>query len=315
MHSLFLPLAASTCMALMPLCATYGASSDYKTVHKVIQNNQTHMVGDGFKVATYFPSRALSHQDTSPFVLLDYNAPSYFPPTSGFKRGVGPHPHKGFETVTIVYEGSFAHRDSAGHSGVIKAGDVQWMTAGSGVLHEEYQAQEFCEKGGTQHAVQLWVNLPAKYKETAPHYQDFSASQLGIKKEEGVTIRMIAGSYKDVKGPASTFSPLEVFDADIREGATLSFALPASYNTFLLVTKGQVFINKKTAASFKDLVVFKHEGTVIEVVATKEAKILVLSGEPLNEPVIQSGPFVMNTRQEIVQAERDFQAGKFGRLE
>lgn len=273
------------------------------------------MVGNGFKVENYFPREGLPLSALSPFVLLDYNAPFYFPPLSSGKRGVGAHPHRGFETVTLVYEGSLAHRDSVGNRGIIRPGDAQWMTAGSGVLHEEFQEENFTRQGGILHAVQLWVNLPKKDKMSKPKYQTLLAGSMGRVSldDEGSVLRVIAGHYKGVSGPATTFSPIELYDVLLQKGRSLSFDLPARYNLMILVLKGDIKVNQRLASA-KDLILFAQQGEQVEIVADHESLFLVLSGDPINEPIIQSGPFVMNTEEEIRQAHNDFFRGQFGSL-
>lgn len=285
-----------------------------KKIEHVYHAGPTHMVGDGFKVTNYFPSGHVV--DLSPFILLDYNTPWELSGTSGnHQRGVGGHPHRGFETVTFVYDGALEHRDSSGNSGKIYAGDVQWMTAGSGVLHEEFHEKEFSKKGGTFHAIQLWVNLPAKEKMTKPSYQTLLNAQIPKKKvdSEGSYVRVVAGNYEGIQGIAHTFSPIEVYDAKLKKGAAAYFNFPDTYNTAILVTAGSLEINQK-AVRFKDLIAFGHEGDKIECRAQEECSFLVLSGKPLNEPVVFQGPFVMTSQAEINQAFSDFRVGKFGQL-
>lgn len=271
-----------------------------------------HMVGDGFRVNNYIPGPYNFKQETSPFVMLDYNPPYHFPPTP-HRKGVGEHPHKGFETVTVVFEGILEHRDSTGAGGVIGPGDVQWMTAGSGLLHEEFQTQEMSENGGVQHMMQLWVNLPAKHKEAKPGYQTIMNTDIPVYKidDKGSKARIIAGTFKGMKGPAKTFSPVELYDITLAAASELSFDLPANYNNMLLVTKGKVTVNG-TAANFKDFILFENNGEAINVKADEDSSFMILSGEPLNEPIVSYGPFVMNTQEEIRQAIQDFQSGKFG---
>lgn len=286
-----------------------------KQISHILRSNDIHMVGNGFKVENYFPREELPLSTFSPFVLLDYNAPFYFPPLLSGKRGVGAHPHRGFETVTLVYEGSLAHRDSVGNRGIMGPGDVQWMTAGSGVLHEEFQEENFTRQGGILHAVQLWVNLPAKDKMSKPKYQTLLAGSMGRVSldDEGSFLRVIAGSYKGVSGPASTFTPVELYDVFLQKRGALTFDLPAGYNTMILVLKGEIKVNQRPAST-KDLILFAHQGEQVEIVADSESLFLILSGDPIHEPVIQSGPFVMNTEAEIGQAHRDFASGQFGSL-
>lgn len=288
----------------------------FKTIHKIVSDVSPHMVGDGFRVSGYIPGPENFAHETSPFLVLDYNAPWQIPAGSGHRRGVGAHPHRGFETVTIVYEGELEHRDSSGAGGKIETGDVQWMTAASGVIHEEFQTDEFTQKGGTQHMAQIWVNLPSKYKMSDPKYQSLTKDNIGVYHidETGSIARVIAGNFKGTKGPATTFTPVEMYDIRLNKGASVSFELPESYNTMLLISKGRVFINDEKEAAFKDFVLFGHAGETIQLKASEDSYILVLSGEPIHEPIASYGPFVMNTKQEIMNAIDDYNSGKFGKL-
>lgn len=293
-----------------------GYNTSLKTIQGVYKAAPPNMVGDGFRVFNYFPSGNKFVAEVSPFILLDYNAPTYFPP-SQTSRGVGTHPHRGFETVTIVYEGAVAHKDSTGAGGVIRAGDVQWMTAASGILHQEFHESDFTKNGGTLHAVQLWVNLPAKDKMSRPKYQtllndDIRAFDID---DQGSAVRVIAGDFQGVHGPASTFTPMQVYDVRLKKGAEVSMGFPQFYNSMLLVTAGSLTLNKTRSISFKDFVLFGHQGDQIVIKAKEDSMILVLSGAPINEPVVQLGPFVMNTQQEITQANLDYNSGKFGSMQ
>jgi len=272
------------------------------------------MVGDGFRVFNYFPNNGLSQQRVSPFLLMDFNAEYDFGP-SDHLRGVDVHPHKGFETVTIAYKGSVAHHDSTGNSGVINPGDVQWMTAGSGILHKEYHEQEFSKTGGLFEMVQLWVNLPAKNKLSSPKYQAITEQEMAKVElpEEGGMVNVIAGSFNGHHGPAETFTVVNVFDIRLNAGGKLTTNLPATQNTILLVVNGDISINGENA-KLHDLVLFKNEGEEITISAQKESVLLLLSGDPINEPIAQYGPFVMNTRSELQEAFGEFQSGKFGIL-
>ncbi len=273
------------------------------------------MVGDGFRVFNYFPNNGLSQQRVSPFLMMDFNAEYNFGPSDHI-RGVDVHPHKGFETVTIAYKGSVAHHDSTGNSGVIRPGDVQWMTAGAGILHKEYHEQEFSKKGGPFEMIQLWVNLPAKNKLTSPKYQAITAGQMGkveLENNSGL-VNVIAGSFNGNQGPATTFTPVNMFDIRLNNGGKLSTSLPTNHNTILLVVSGEVEVNGQKAGTH-DLVLFKNDGEEISISAAKDSVLLLLSGEPINEPIAQYGPFVMNTRQELEEAFEEFQSGKFGVLE
>jgi redox-sensitive bicupin YhaK (pirin superfamily) len=273
-----------------------------------------HWVGDGFRVSNYFPSGNQFGARVSPFILMDYAPPHQYPPTENHLRGVGPHPHRGFETVTLAFEGSVAHHDSAGNAGVIGPGDVQWMTAASGVMHKEYHEREFARAGGTFHMMQLWVNLPKAHKMDAPRYQALTAQQMGrVELPDGGQVRVIAGEYQGAKGPAMTYTPINLFDIKLNAGGQIPLSFPAHENSLLLVMQGEVEVNGRAAGAL-DLVLFENEGEEISVRARETAHLLLLSGEPIDEPVVQYGPFVMNTEQEIREAMRDFNSGKFGYL-
>jgi redox-sensitive bicupin YhaK (pirin superfamily) len=273
-----------------------------------------HWVGDGFPVRSMFTYDD-SPEIVSPFLLLDYAAPVEFQPSSR-RRGVGEHPHRGFETVTIAYQGEIEHRDSTGAGGRIGPGDVQWMTAARGIVHEEYHGTEFTRRGGTLEMVQLWVNLPAKFKMSAPRYQDILDRQIPSVSLPGHagTVRVIAGELGEAKGPAKTFTPINVWDLRLNAGHVAELALPEGHTTALLVLHGQVVLNGSTPASDAQLAVMDRRGTSLSVEAKKEATLLVLSGEPIDEPVVGRGPFVMNTEEEIHQAFLDYQRGKMGSL-
>ena len=286
-----------------------------KSIEKIIpQPSRPGMVGDGFRVYNMIPGAGLTQRRMSPFLLLDFNAEFDFGP-SDHVRGVDVHPHKGFETVTIAYKGSVAHHDSAGNSGVINAGDVQWMTAGAGILHKEYHEKEFSKKGGPFEMVQLWVNLPAKYKSTPAHYQGITADQMGRVKlpDNAGLVNVIAGKFNDTKGPASTYSPVNLFDIKLEKNGEVNLAIPSTHNTAMLVVNGNVEVNGQKAVEHS-LVLFANDGEDITVKAGDKAVLLVLSGEPIDEPIASYGPFVMNTQEEIYEAIKDFQAGKFGVL-
>lgn len=271
-----------------------------------------HWVGDGFPVRTLLPAQYLP--DMSPFLMLDYAGPARFEP-SNRPRGVEEHPHRGFETVTIAYQGSVDHRDSAGNSGTIHPGDVQWMTAASGVVHEEMHGKDFTAKGGDFEMVQLWVNLPAKYKMSSPKYQGITSAQIPVVAlGEGASGRVIAGELNGVKGPAETFTPVNVFDLKIDSDGNVSFTLPDGHNTAVVLLSGEVFVNGSRLAGDGQVAGLSPSGEVVEITAKKPSKLLVLSGEPLNEPVASYGPFVMNTEAEIHQAFADYRAGKMGRV-
>ncbi len=291
--------------------------SEYKPVQQILPPPAAHMVGDGFRVHNFFPSGYnMDLKRMSPFVMLDYASKVEFPPTKT-PRGVGVHPHRGFETVTIAYHGKVSHHDSAGNSGTIAEGDVQWMTAASGVLHKEYHEKEFSLKGGMFQMVQLWVNLPAKDKMSTPKYQALTNDKMGkhLLPNNGGEVDIIAGELHGTKGAASTFTPIEMYNARLNKGGVFEMNLPPNYNTGILIIEGSVKINDDKTAAENHFVLFENKGTKIKVKALEDAIILVLSGEPINEPVVPYGPFVMNTKEEIMQAYADLNAGKFGVLE
>jgi len=292
-----------------------------KKVEIVIPPREPHFVGDGFRVHNFIPSGyRLDMQRMDPFIMLDYNSKYHFPPTDT-PKGVGVHPHRGFETVTIAYQGKVAHHDSAGGGGVIGQGDVQWMTAASGVLHKEYHEENFSREGGIFQMVQLWVNLPAKYKMSKPKYQAITNAEMTkypLESAEGRThghIEIVTGTYNNVKGPASTFSPLHLMNAKLKNGGKADFSFPAHYNTALLVIEGSITVNDGEVVPTDHFVLMENEGENFTIEAKEEALVLVLSGEPLNESIAAHGAFVMNTREELIQAFEDFNMGKFGYLE
>lgn len=274
------------------------------------------MVGDGFRVHNFIPGDPrLRMERMSPFIMMDYNSRVSFPAREN-PRGVGVHPHRGFETVTIAYRGKVAHHDSYGNSGVIGEGDVQWMTAASGVLHKEYHEKEFSKSGGDFQMVQLWVNLPAKDKMSEPKYQAIPNATMGkyeLPDGKGL-IEVIAGKYDSVEGPASTFTPVNMMNAKLKAGASAEFNFPGTYNTVALVVEGNVKINGSDVKT-DHLVLFKNEGEKFLVESDENATVLILSGEPIKEPIAAYGPFVMNTREELLQAFDDMNKGKFGVLE
>ncbi len=288
-----------------------------KLIEAVIAPRPAHFVGDGFRVHNFIPAFAeLSMKRMDPFILLDYHSKFYYGPTDT-PRGVGVHPHRGFETVTISYEGSIEHHDSHGGGGIIHPGDVQWMTAAGGVLHKEFHESEWSKKGGDFHMVQLWVNLPSSSKMNEPKYQAIVNADMGKYElpNQGGEIEIIAGSYKDIAGPASTFSPINLMNAKLKQGHSTDFQFPATYNTALLVIKGSVVVNGSEEAEQDHFVLFANEGEEINIEAKEDTTVLILSGEPLNEPIAAQGPFVMNTKEELMQAFHDFHNGKFGYLE
>jgi quercetin 2,3-dioxygenase len=274
-----------------------------------------HWVGDGFRVAGYFSKIPGAARLLDPFLLLDYHPPYDYPPSSR-PRGVGVHPHRGFETVTIAWQGSVAHHDSTGGGGVIGPGDAQWMTAAAGVLHKEYHEESYARRGGPFQMAQLWVNLPRAHKMAPPRYQAIRAADWGeVTLPDGAgSVRILAGEHEGVVGPAKTFTPIRIFDVRLNAGGAADFTLPVDHNAGLLVMAGDVRI-QGSAARTHDFVVLDHEGEHVRVEADGAAQVLVLSGEPIDEPVVQYGPFVMSTRQEIAQAIADLDSGKFGYLE
>lgn len=273
-----------------------------------------HWVGDGFPVRSMF-SYQTHGEPLSPFLLLDYAGPHNFPP-DGAKRGVGEHPHRGFETVTIVYSGEVEHRDSTGKGGVIGPGDVQWMTAGSGILHEEFHSSAFAQQGGELKMMQLWVNLPAKDKMATPGYQNIIKSQIPVLTlpDNSGELRVIAGRYEEVTGPAQTHSPLNLWDITLRQGSLLTLTQPEGWSTALVVLEGSVTVNGSAQAGEAQLVVLSQEGEKLHLEASSDAKVLMMAGEPLNEPIVGYGPFVMNSKTEIAEAIRDFNSGRFGQI-
>jgi redox-sensitive bicupin YhaK (pirin superfamily) len=286
-----------------------------RTVETLIRSHHANMVGDGFKVFNLFPSSneiALSRM--SPFFLMDYGAPTYFPPTRN-PRGVEEHPHRGFETVTIAFQGAVAHRDSGGNSGVIYPGDVQWMTAAGGVVHEEKHEPAFAAEGGTLEMLQLWVNLPKAHKMDTPSYQGITKADIPEVAigEDGSTLRVIAGSYGDAKGPASTHTPLHMYHIELKAGDMIQLDLPAHYNTGVLLKKGTATIGDEMVHAIAFAVMKNEEGTT-DIVAIEDSSLIVLSGEPINEPIVAYGPFVMNTPEEINEALADYRSGKMGHL-
>ncbi len=287
-----------------------------RTLEVVIPPPEAHYVGDGFRVHNFIPSAyRLDMERMSPFIMLDYNSKFYFPP-SEIPRGVGVHPHRGFETVTIAYKGKVAHHDSYGNSGIIGEGDVQWMTAASGVLHKEYHEAEFSRQGGDFQMVQLWVNLPAKDKMSRPKYQEIPNHKMGrfeLPEQKGI-IEVIAGHYGDVAGPASTFTPLNLVNAKLNQNSHTVFAYPENYNTAFLVIEGTVKLNETDVVPVNHFALLNNDGESFLLEAMENSIVLILSGLPIDEPIAAQGPFVMNTRQELVQAFQDFQQGKFGQL-
>ena len=286
-----------------------------KTLGRITRPLAPHFVGDGFRVHNFIPGTS-TMQEMDPFIMLDYNSKFHFGP-SDIPRGVGVHPHKGFETVTIAYKGKVEHGDSTGSGGIIHEGDVQWMTAASGILHKEFHEKEWSKKGGEFQMVQLWVNLPAKYKNDPPKYQNISNERIAKMKlpDEAGTVEVIAGEYAGQQGAASTFSPVHVYNVKLEKGKKTSFSFPQEYTTAMLMIEGVSKINDDQIVDEDHFAVFHKDGDTFEIEALENAIILILSGQPIKEPIAAHGPFVMNTREEIIQAFNDFNLGKFGYLE
>jgi redox-sensitive bicupin YhaK (pirin superfamily) len=285
-----------------------------KRVRRIVRDVRPHWVGDGFPVRSLFSYHESDEFD--PFLLLDYAEPYVFAPAEA-PRGVGEHPHRGFETVTIVYQGELEHRDSSGSYGSIGPGDVQWMTAASGIVHEEFHSDRFSREGGTFEVAQLWVNLPAKEKMSPPRYQEILDEQIPkvpLAAGSG-TVRVIAGEFQGVRGPAKTFTPINVWDMQLAAEGPTKLSVESGRTAVVVVQQGSVRVNDSHDASAVELVLFERDGDGIELRAASDVRALFLSGEPLGEPVVGQGPFVMNTRDEIRQAMLDYQAGRMGHLE
>jgi len=278
------------------------------------RSDTPHWVGDGFPVRSIFTYRDIA-KDISPFLLMDYAGPAQFSP-SQHRRGVGEHPHRGFETVTIVYSGEVEHRDSSGGGGEIGPGDVQWMTAAAGLVHEEFHGKNFSKTGGLFEMIQLWVNLPAKDKSANPKYQGVKDAQIPrVELPDGQgLVRVIAGNYEGTKGPASTFTPIDMWDVRLKKGATQKFRAPKGHTTVVFVLDGQLKLAGGETVDAAELAVLDKVETEFELTATQDAKILILMGEPIDEPIVGYGPFVMNTWPEIRQAFDDFEQGRMGQL-
>ena len=289
-----------------------------RNVKQIYRATSQHWVGDGFLVQPLF-SHMSDDRGTNPFLMLDYAAPYEFSPNEARSpRGVGQHPHKGFETVTIAYHGEVAHRDSSGGGGIIYEGDVQWMTAGSGIIHEEFHSENFSKQGGLFEMVQLWVNLPAKDKNTPPRYQHLAKAGIPVVDlpDEAGCLRLIAGEYKGVKGAADTFTEMNVWDIVLNANKKAVLEIPEAHNLSMVVLRGNVTLNGKEQAGAGQLVGFEKDGGNVHIEAgSEEVKILLLSGVPIDEPVVGYGPFVMNTAEEIRQAISDFKSGKFGSID
>jgi len=296
------------------MTTTQAKKKQMKKVEKIVAPPPRHWVGDGFNVSGFFPHGPMSAERMSPFFLLDYNAKMNFAPREE-PYGVGPHPHRGFETVTIAYKGKVAHHDSRGGGGVIGEGDVQWMTAGGGLLHKEYYEQEFSRAGGEFQMVQLWVNLPAKDKMTEPKYQAIANGEMGrVKLPNGGEVEIIAGEFGGMKGPATTFTPVHLINLKPKAGETIELEFPAEFTTAILAIEGSAKINDAEKLPTDHLALFERDGESFKIEALEDSILLLMSGEPLNEPIAQYGPFLMNTQIELAEAIEDYRAGKFGYL-
>ncbi|WP_367068500.1 pirin family protein [Oryzisolibacter sp. LB2S] len=295
------------------------STASISTLKRILSTHKApgrHWVGDGFPVQGMFGYSGTGVAERSPFLLLDYAAPTHFEPHHGYRRGVGQHPHRGFETVTIVYDGEVEHRDSTGAGGVIGKGDVQWMTAGGGILHEEFHSEAYSRSGGPFEMVQLWVNLPARHKMTPAHYQGITDTQIpSVPLPDGAgRVRVIAGSFGGTQGPASTYSPLNVWDVRLAADQSADLQQPEGWSTLVVVLDGQVTVNGAAALGAAEMATLSGAGTGLEIAAQADAKLLVLAGEPIAEPVVGYGPFVMNSQRQIMEAINDFNSGRFGRM-
>jgi quercetin 2,3-dioxygenase len=287
--------------------------SERKQVLGVYGAASSHWVGDGFPVRTVIPAPRAG--DVSPFLVLDYAGPAHFAPSKR-PRGVEQHPHRGFETVTIAYQGSVDHRDSTGNSGTVHPGDVQWMTAASGVIHEEKHGKDFTARGGDFEMVQLWVNLPAAYKMSQPGYQGITSDSIpAVQLGSGASARVIAGELQGTRGPAKTFTPVNVFDVRMDAGGRGELNLPAGHNAAVILLRGEVAVNGSTLKGQAQIAPLSPTGETVVLEAADDSLLLILSGEPIREPVASYGPFVMNTAAEIQQAIEDYQNGRMGRIE
>lgn len=285
-----------------------------KQIKKILRApHRGHWVGDGFPVRAVFADMAFT-PEISPFLMFDYGGPQEFTPTES-KRGVGPHPHRGFETVTLAFQGEVEHGDSEGNRGVIGPGDVQWMTAASGIVHEEFHSRNFAKHGGMFEMAQLWVNLPAKYKMISPRYQPIVSNEIPVHalENDGGTVRVIAGDFSGTPGAATTHTPINLWDIYIHAGKTVELTVPAGHNTMLFVRTGKLHLNDEEMGA-ADLAIMQQAEQRIQMRALEDCNLLLLGGEPLNEPIAAHGPFVMNTDQEIRRAMMDYQSGKMGRM-
>lgn len=286
-----------------------------KKVEKIVSPRPAHFVGDGFRVHNFIPGvQGMDMKRMDPFIMLDYNSKFHFNGTDQ-PKGVGVHPHRGFETVTIAYKGKVQHHDSAGGGGIIGEGDVQWMTAAKGVLHKEYHEKEWAKEGGIFQMVQLWVNLPSLYKMSCPKYQAIKNSDMTkVDLGENGFIELIAGTYEDQKGPAFSFSPVHMMNTKLKKGGKANFNFPENFNTGALVIEGNIIVNGEQKAATDHFVLFRNEGEIFTIEATENSVVLIISGMPLDEPIYPHGPFVMNSREEIMQAFEDYNLGRFGYL-
>ncbi|MAJ24493.1 MAG: quercetin 2,3-dioxygenase [Rickettsiales bacterium] len=287
--------------------------TNFKKIKYTYTADQKHWVGDGFHVYGLLRPSEKLNKFISPFIMLDYAAPKEFSITDQ-RRGVGEHPHRGIETVTFAYQGEVEHRDSSGGGGVIKPGDIQWMTAGKGVVHDEFHSEEFSKKGGVFEMVQLWINLPKKHKMTDPKYQEIGSEDIpAISLGNGIKLRVIAGEFEKNSGPSSTFTKMNIYDILSKEVQNISLSFEHGTNTIILIMRGELKIENKNFKD-KDILIFDREGTQIDLKVSHNFKGLILNGEPIDEPVVAHGPFVMNTQNEITEAITDYQSGKMGKL-
>lgn len=288
--------------------------NEKKWIEKIVAPREKHWVGDGFHVSTIFSMHSEDPESISPFLMMDHAAPKYFPPTQK-KRGVGEHPHRGFETVTFAIKGEVEHRDSGGGGGKITTGGIQWMTAGSGVVHDEFHSHEFSQKGGDFEMIQLWVNLPSKFKMTQPRYQSFEKGDFPIIDygNHGMSVKVIAGTFGTVTSPVKTFSPINMYELNGSSGSQLEITLPVGSNTLVFQLSGKSSVADQQIEK-GNLAILSKSGNSFKLELLEESKVMILNGEPLGEPVAAYGPFVMNTRQELMEAFKDFQAGKMGQL-
>ena len=288
--------------------------NEKKWIEKIVAPREKHWVGDGFHVSTIFSMHSEDPESISPFLMMDHAAPKYFPPTQK-KRGVGEHPHRGFETVTFAIKGEVEHRDSGGGGGKITTGGIQWMTAGSGVVHDEFHSREFSQKGGDFEMIQLWVNLPSKFKMTQPRYQSFEKGDFPIIDygNHGMSVKVIAGTFGTVTSPVKTFSPINMYELNGSSGSQLEITLPVGSNTLVFQLSGKSSVADQQIEK-GNLAILSKSGNSFKLELLEESKVMILNGEPLGEPVAAYGPFVMNTRQELMEAFKDFQAGKMGQL-